>query len=458
MATITFLKRGDSKNIGSLGSVIAYCSQEKKTAYENGRLISAINCLPETALKDFVSTKERFNKTDGRQFCYAIQSFGDGVKLDPVLAHSIAREWAERCYPDHEIFIATHLDTDNIHSHIVINSVNCVNGKKIHQNGDDIKRMRSINDEICMKYDLPICSPKQKQKVKPTTAGEYYSVKGGYSWKRNMMIAIIDTMKKASSREEFIKLMKRRGYEVKWSDTRKNITFIESKNPKHRCGDDNLHYEKFRKENIEYELQLRRAYSSNGEYVQSGAETHIKSGVRSVDDLNRHGQVERADQGSEIPGKTDGGSGERRSGHTGQRRSGTISGRTDARSYTTLGREYGGTEKDTDGCGEQVQNGTLGRNQEAVITGWESERTVFFVHVGLKEYGEEAAQENHNSDVQRSYSDQFDIPGVVHLVGSFATLIENTRDNPNRKHYKLSKKEIAKRRAQGQQDGFVQSM
>lgn len=457
MATISFIRRKDSGNIGSLGSVISYSFQEEKTEYDNGRLISGINCLPETALKDFVSTKERFNKTEGRQYYYAIQSFKD-ADIDPLLAHTLAREWAERCYPDHEIVIATHLDTDNIHSHIIINSVNCVNGKKIHQNGDDIKRMRNINDEICMKYGLPICTPKQKQKIKPTTAGEYYSVKSGYSWKRNMMIAIVDTMKKAGSREEFIKLMKRKGYEVKWSDTRKNITFTEVKNKKHRCRDDNLHYEKFRKENIEYELQLRRVYQENGTHGQSDTGTHCESGERTVGNAGRYGQVGRTDHGSEISGERNGSFSKGSESPSGQRQSREIRGHDMPQQPDSMGGKSVVSRGHSGIDNEEDQRGPSEKDEGVIRTGWETERSVFFVHVGLKRYGEEAAQENHNSDVQRSYSDQFDIPGVVHLVGSFATLIENTKNNPNRKHYKLSKKEIEKRRAQGKQDAFVQSM
>ena len=457
MATISFIRRKDSGNIGSLGSVIQYSFQEEKTEYDNGRLISGINCLPETALKDFVSTKERFNKTEGRQYYYAIQSFKD-ADIDPVLAHTLAREWAEKCYPDHEIVIATHLDTDNIHSHIIINSVNCVNGKKIHQNGDDIKRMRSVNDELCMKYGLPVCPAKPKEKIKPTKAGEYYSARNGSSWKRNMIIAIVSAMKKSGTKEEFIKEMKRKGYEVKWSDSRKNITFIESDNPKHRCRDDNLHYEKFLKENISNEFKIRRSYMEHGEQMQPGAGLHLQHGGRTVGDDSGQRQMGRADQSSEVPEPGDGRSGKGRGKHSELRGSREIRGHDMLQQPDSMGGESGLSERSSSFGGRGNEQEAAGSGKGTVRTGWEAERTVYFVHVGIAEYNQENSQKDHNSDVHGYYSDQFDIPGVVHLVGSFATLIENTRDNPNRKHYKLSKKEIEKRRAQGQRDGFVQSM
>ena len=74
MATLNFIKRKDVINIASLGNVIAYCAQEYKTKYENSRLISGINCMPETAMKEFIATKRRWNKQDGVQYYYAVQS------------------------------------------------------------------------------------------------------------------------------------------------------------------------------------------------------------------------------------------------------------------------------------------------------------------------------------------------------------------------------------------------
>ncbi|HAQ63371.1 MAG TPA: hypothetical protein DCR23_02805 [Ruminococcaceae bacterium] len=423
MATISFIRRKDSGNVGSLGSVIQYSFQEEKTEYDNGRLVSGINCLPETALKDFVSTKERFNKTEGRQYYYAIQSFKD-ADIDPVLAHTLAREWAERCYPDHEIVIATHLDTDNIHSHIIINSVNCVNGKKIHQNGDDIKQMRSVNDELCMKYGLPVCPAKPKEKIKPTKAGEYYSARNGSSWKRNMIIAIVSAMKKSGSKEEFIKEMKRKGYEVKWSDSRKNITFIESDNPKHRCRDDNLHYEKFLKENISNEFEIRRSYMEHGEQMQPGAGLHLEHGRRTVGDDSGQRQMGRADQSSEVPEPGNGRFGEGCASYTGRGKSEPDSRLDKISADSAVGGVRNIPRGNSDLGGRGNEQEAAGSGEGTVRTGWEAERTVYFVHVGLGQHNKKVQKKTHRSSVRRADNNQFTIPAVVHLAGTFAEMID----------------------------------
>ncbi len=442
MATISFIRRKDSGNIGSLGSVIQYSFQEEKTEYDNGRLISGINCLPETALKDFVSTKERFNKTEGRQYYYAIQSFKD-ADIDPVLAHTLAREWAEKCYPDHEIVIATHLDTDNIHSHIIINSINCVNGKKIHQNGDDIKRMRSVNDELCMKYGLPVCPAKPKEKIKPTKAGEYYSARNGSSWKRNMIIAIVSAMKKSGTKEEFIKEMKRKGYEVKWSDSRKNITFIESDNPKHRCRDDNLHYEKFLKENISNEFEIRRSYMEHGEQMQPGAGLHLQHGGRTVGDDSGQRQMGRADQSSEVPEPGDGRSGEGRGSYAGRRKSEPDSRLDKIPADSAVGGVRNIPREDSDLGSRGNEQETAGSGKGTVRTGWEAERTVYFVHVGLGQHNKKVQKKAHRSSVRRADNNQFTIPAVVHLAGTFAEMIDYAQ---------------RKKKEEDEESSYVQSM
>jgi hypothetical protein len=63
-------------------------------------------------------------------------------------------------------------------------------------------------------------------------------------------------MKHAGSREEFIDLMEFEGYKVKWTDTRKNITYTTPDGK--RCRDDRLHESKYLKERMELELRIRQ--------------------------------------------------------------------------------------------------------------------------------------------------------------------------------------------------------
>lgn len=278
MTTISFLKRKDSKNIGALGSVIKYCSQKYKTSYNNSRLISGVNRNAQRAVKDFISTKEQFNKTNGVQFYYAVQSFDENDNLSPALAHQIGIEWVEECYPNFEVVVCTHLDTDNIHNHIIINSVNALDGHKIHQNKNDIQRVRYANDQLCLKYNLSVCKPSKKTvvRVKPQ---EYYAAMSGNSWKTQLAIDIDNTMLYAKSKMDFIKLMNQKGYKVIWTSKRDTILY-QSPNGK-MCRDFKLHDEKYLKGAMENEFAKRKEFLQRYEgYDEKGTESsNLHSGI-----------------------------------------------------------------------------------------------------------------------------------------------------------------------------------
>ena len=437
MATLNFIKRKDVKNIESLGNVIAYCAQEYKTKYKDSRLISGINCLPEIAMKEFITTKKKFNKTDGMQYYYAVQSFEDNLNISPLFAHQMAREWAEKCYPNHEIYIATHLDTDNIHSHIVINSVNMVTGRKIHQSTNELNQMRKINDELCIKYGLPVCIPKQKQKVKPMKPKEYYIANAGRSWKFRMINAIEYAMKRAKTKQQFIDEMDKLGYEMRWTPTRKNITYIEKANPNHKCRDDNLHEEKFLKEKMEEEFEIRERLSSLEREKQPNDFHYGESGIGNDSRKRLLESVDTAEQKSESAVESN-------LGESSERRY----------NQSLFSTDYSSTEKE-DNRTRELNSETTGKSgNDTDRTGWEDEREYAF---GRKtdERSVERTEEEMDSDIlwndDRSSSTLSD---CFYFVGNLFKLINN-QTKYHRKRIKLSQKEIEKRLAHGlKSDGY----
>ena len=136
-------------------------------------------------------------------------------------------ELAQREFPNFEVLVATHVDTGHFHNHLVVNSVSFQSGKKLHQSAADLQAHRMVNDEICAAHGLEILPPPQKRvKQKRMNTREYRSAAKGESWKFRLMNTIDQCMKYAATREEFISLMKSEGYEVRWTENRKNITYI----------------------------------------------------------------------------------------------------------------------------------------------------------------------------------------------------------------------------------------
>ena len=87
------------------------------------------------------------------------------------------------------------------------------------------------------------------------STAEYHVAEKGQSWKLDLAMAIDEAMRYAVSKKHFIELMEMEGYEVKWKDTHKYITYT-CPNGK-PCRDIRLHEEKYLKENMEDEFRIR---------------------------------------------------------------------------------------------------------------------------------------------------------------------------------------------------------
>ena len=255
MATFTAVKnRGGGR--GALGGVLRYTQQDGKTLWEGQRLVTGWNCTAQSALSEMLLTKERFRKTDGRQYYHFVQSFAETDDLTPQEAHAIALELAQREFPNFEVLVATHIDTDHLHSHLIVNSVSFQDGSKLHQSAADLQDHRLASDEICAAHGLEILPPPEKQaKQKRMGTREYRSAAKGQSWKFRLMNTIDQCMRYAETREEFISLMESEGYQVRWTEGRKNITYTTPEGMK--CRDDRLHEEKYTKEVMEREFGIR---------------------------------------------------------------------------------------------------------------------------------------------------------------------------------------------------------
>ena len=102
---MAIIKAVNSK--ASIGKGINYITKEEKT---EEKLISGINCNPETAIDEMKATKELYDKDAGRQYYHFIQSFNPMDRVSPETAHKLGKEWLERMTSYKVIVLATHKD------------------------------------------------------------------------------------------------------------------------------------------------------------------------------------------------------------------------------------------------------------------------------------------------------------------------------------------------------------
>ena len=265
MATVTFIKY-QKQSAGALRGVAQYVSQDEKTLDENGsQLISGQNCTPQLVSQEFQATRDMCHKESPVWFYHYVQSFSPDEVITGEQAHQLAKEFAAKAWPDSEVLIATHLDAEHIHTHFIVNAVCWETGKMLRQGPNTLRSLRQLSDELCLKHGFSVLPQQKKKQSQGMGTREYRSAAKGESWKFRLINTVDQCMRYASTREDFISLMESEGYQVRWTDSRKNITYTTPQGMK--CRDDRLHESKYTKEVMEREFRVR------AEIIYRGIET-----------------------------------------------------------------------------------------------------------------------------------------------------------------------------------------
>ena len=138
----------------ALDGVIDYAADSDKT--EKCFYVSGVNCLPENAKETFAATQKRYGKTTGKVAYHMYQSFAEG-EVDADTAHKIGVKLAEEVFGDRfEALVATHLNTDHFHNHIVINAVSWKDGLRYNDCKATYTKIREVSDRLCREYGLSV--------------------------------------------------------------------------------------------------------------------------------------------------------------------------------------------------------------------------------------------------------------------------------------------------------------
>ena len=191
-----------------LAAVLKYAENDDKTDMK--MFVSGINCLAVRAYEQMMITKRHFGKTGGNVAYHGYQSFKSG-EVTPKEAHEIGLETARRMWgKNYEIVVTTHLNTDNIHNHIVINSVSFKTGLKFENHISDHIRLREISDEVCKEYGKSVI---EGSKFYNADRNAYWIHKRGEKTHRDILREDVDSaIKQAGNLLEFERIMGNFGY------------------------------------------------------------------------------------------------------------------------------------------------------------------------------------------------------------------------------------------------------
>lgn len=199
------------KNIKSnLQHVIDYGKNGDKT--ENGALVSSINCGVETAYEEMALTKKFYHKEDKILGYHIIQSF-NGFETSPENANKIGKRLAEEMWGDkYQVVICTHVNKQNVHNHIILNSVSFVDGKKYHNSEVNIAFTREISDRLCFENGLKVINTSKSRNKKQIAEKRIDNFNRRDEKMQKVITDIDDSIKSAKKYSEFKLALKAKGY------------------------------------------------------------------------------------------------------------------------------------------------------------------------------------------------------------------------------------------------------
>lgn len=220
-----------------LKNCLKYVLDSEKTnrelTYVTGPSPSIIT--PDAVFNEYLNVKNEFKKDTGRMYMHNVLSFHKNEEITPEEALDFAIEFAESAYQGYQTIIAIHIDREHIHAHMVVNTVNYIDGSKIHKSKIDLENDKKICNELCKKHELSIA---EKGKHYDGTDMDFGEIT---AWNKNKYhllinsektsyladcgIAVLSAIEKSKSKEEFIASMQENGWTVDWSERRKHIVF-----------------------------------------------------------------------------------------------------------------------------------------------------------------------------------------------------------------------------------------
>ena len=197
-----------------LYNALRYAENDNKT--DRKMYVSAINCSKSMAYSQMMAVKRKYGER-GKVIAYhGFQSFETG-EVTPEEAHRIGVETARRMWGDRfQVVVTTHLNTDNLHNHFVVNSVSFKDGGKYRNSIEQHHDIREISDEVCREYGKSVLEHSNFYGGK--SRGVYWAEKKGHPTHRDMLKMDIEyCLQTADTWERFQKQLLGLGYSIDWT-------------------------------------------------------------------------------------------------------------------------------------------------------------------------------------------------------------------------------------------------
>ena len=179
-------------------------------------------CSRENAHKEFELTKKQFNSRTKTLAHHLIQSFvPEEVSFEE--AHQVGIELCKKILKGkYEYVLATHIDKDHIHNHIIFNSIDIDEGKVYHSYYGSYMSIRNQSDKLCKEHNLSVIDKETQREINEIKRRKFVNWydwnedKKGKSYKSRLQFDMDRVIQKAINWEHFLKIMEQYGYEIKF--------------------------------------------------------------------------------------------------------------------------------------------------------------------------------------------------------------------------------------------------
>lgn len=135
----------------------------------------------------FLENKQSWSKDSGRMYTHAIISFHEDENITPQQVREFATDFAKDAYHGHQVLIVVHEDKGHLHAHLVVDTVNYMDGKKLHCTRQDLDRQHKICAKLCKERGFRVMqkgyhfdgTEMDKQCTNIPNRNKYYALKKG---------------------------------------------------------------------------------------------------------------------------------------------------------------------------------------------------------------------------------------------------------------------------------------
>ena len=244
--------------------------------------VEGINCDPAFAREEFINVKAQYGKTDGIQAYHGYLSFKE-QNITPELAQKIGMEFARRVWGDRfQIVVATHLNTQHLHCHFVIN------GKRLQGEEKAWIKFRYVADEICREHGL-YYEPKPEY-VKPTSYYYQKLEREGMPTRYSILRKTIDEhLSQSRSISEFRYLLEENGLRYQFNPNRKYWTITPKGFDRpirlYKLGENYTNDAIMKRLDENYHRMIIEKYSSKLERIPTMKGTSLENRIKKIGGL-----------------------------------------------------------------------------------------------------------------------------------------------------------------------------